>query len=277
MASAYDHPEVISDYLHSESQAGRLIGPMDPTTVGLHTSPFGVIPKKSNPGKWRLILDLSSPDALSVNDGIDPDLCSVHCSGLDEAIAMISRLGKGAQLAKIDLKNAYRIIPVHPDDRPLLGMSGGSEVFLDAALPFGLRSSPKIFLAVADVLLWVMAQRGVVEGIHYLDDFLFAGRANSDSCARALSCALNTCQILGVPVASEKIEGPASCVPGNSHQHRKRGTAYPRSQTHPPASRAGEMAEQKGLQQARAPISHRSPPPRSVSSEAWETFHSQPH
>ena len=90
-------------------------------------------------------MDLSSPNALSVNDGIDPDLCSVHYSGLDEAIAMISSLGRGAQLAKIDLKNAYRIIPVHPDDRPLLGMSWGSEVFLKAALPFGLRSAPKIF------------------------------------------------------------------------------------------------------------------------------------
>ena len=212
MTSAYDHPEVISDYLHAESQAGRLVGPLDPKVVGLCTSPFGVIPKKSNPGKWRLILDLSSPNARSVNDGIDPDLCSVHYSGLDEAIAMISSLGRGTQLAKIDLKNAYRIIPVHPDDRLLLGMSWGSEVFLDAALPFGLRSAPKIFSAVADVLLWVMAQRGVVEGIHYLDDFLFAGRANSDACAHALSCALNTCRILGVPVAAEKIEGPASCV-----------------------------------------------------------------
>ena len=53
----------------------------------------------------------------------------MHYSGLDEAIAMISRLGKGTLIAKIDLKNAYRIIPVHPDDRPLLGMMWDDGVF----------------------------------------------------------------------------------------------------------------------------------------------------
>ena len=101
-------------------------------------------------------MDLSSPTTASINDGIDPNQCSVHYLGLDEALAMISMLGRGCFLAKIDLKNAYRIIPVHPDDRPLLGMKWGDKVFLDAALPFGLRSAPIIFSAVAEVLLWIM-------------------------------------------------------------------------------------------------------------------------
>ena len=32
-------------------------------------------------------------------------------------------LGRGALLAKIDIKNPYHIMPVHPSDRPLLDMS----------------------------------------------------------------------------------------------------------------------------------------------------------
>ena len=32
--------------------------------------PFGVVPKNNQPGKWHLILDLSSPDGHSVNDSI---------------------------------------------------------------------------------------------------------------------------------------------------------------------------------------------------------------
>ena len=39
------------------------------------------------------------------------------------------QLGKGALLAKLDIQHAYRIVPVHPDDRHLLGMSGRSKYF----------------------------------------------------------------------------------------------------------------------------------------------------
>ena len=31
-------------------------------------------------------------------------------------------LGQDAQLGKIDLKDAYRIVPIHPADYPLLGI-----------------------------------------------------------------------------------------------------------------------------------------------------------
>ncbi len=39
--------------------------------------PFGVIPKKGKPGKWRLIVNLSAPDGHSVNDSIARELASV--------------------------------------------------------------------------------------------------------------------------------------------------------------------------------------------------------
>ena len=212
MLSASQHPHVVADYLKSEMQEGRLLGPFHPSISSVQTSPFGVIPKHNKPGKWRLITDLSSPQGHSINDGIDPALCSVHYSGLDEAVAMVRRLGRGCLLAKTDLKNAYRTIPVHPDDRPLLGVNWEDTVFLDAALPFGLRSAPKIFSAVADTLLWILAQSGVKEAIHYLDDFLIAGPPGSDECACHLATALLTFERLGIPVASEKIEGPASSI-----------------------------------------------------------------
>ena len=95
-------------------------------------------------------------------------------------------LSFGCKLAKLDLKNAYRIIPVHLDDRHLLGLSHRHETFIDAALPFGLRSAPKIFSAMADALLWVIAKKGVQNAIHYLDDFLLVGPADSNDCDTAL-------------------------------------------------------------------------------------------
>ena len=49
----------------------------------------------------------------------------VHSSyaSLDDAVAMIRLMGRGTKLVKVDLKDAYRIIPVHPSDYSVLGIA----------------------------------------------------------------------------------------------------------------------------------------------------------
>ena len=84
---------------------------------------MGVIPKAHQPDRWRFIVDLSSPRAASVNDGIAPNLCSLSYVSIDVAARKICELGTGAMMAKLDIQSAYRHIPVHPDDRHLLGIS----------------------------------------------------------------------------------------------------------------------------------------------------------
>ena len=53
-----------------------------------------------------------------------------------------------------------RSVPVHPMDRSLLGMRWEGALYIDTALPFGLRSAPKIFNAVADAVEWVARRQG---------------------------------------------------------------------------------------------------------------------
>ena len=65
---------------------------------------------------------------------------------------MVLSLGQGAQMAKVDIESAYGIIPDYPTDRLFLGMQWREKTYVDAALPFGLRSAPKIFNMVADSL-----------------------------------------------------------------------------------------------------------------------------
>ena len=77
-------------------------------------------------------------------------------------------------MAKMDIRQAYRYVPVCLQDRVLLGMQWKNEVFLDTRLSFGLRSAPLIFTSVADVTLWVMERRGAHSGIS-LDDFITLG------------------------------------------------------------------------------------------------------
>ena len=58
-------------------------------------------------------------------------------------------------LSKMDTCSAYRTVPVHPKDRWLLGMQWNRKLFVDTVLPFGLRSAPKLFTAMADAVEWV--------------------------------------------------------------------------------------------------------------------------
>ena len=211
MKSAQENKEVVSRYIAEELELNRLIRlPLaSPWSGHIHCSPFGVIPKKGG-NKWRLIVDLSSPEGASVNDGISSALTSIRYASIDDAVQTIHRLGNGTLMAKLDLKAAYHSVPVHPDDRPLLGTRWEEAIYVDTALPFGLSSAPKIFSAVADALLWVMLVKGVKWALHYLDDFLLFGRPQLRECQSALEICLQTCSELGWE--AHKVGGPSSCI-----------------------------------------------------------------
>ena len=212
--SADAHPQVVTSYIEREVSLGRFLGPFSHTDAPpcTHLSKFAVIPKGHTPGKWRLITDLSSPKGQSVNDGIAPPICSLRYVTVDEIATIAAGLGRRALIAKLDVESAYRIVPVHPDDCPLLGVQWQGAIYVDAMLPFGLRSAPKIFTAIADALEWVLRRRGVRYVWHYIDDFVFCGPPSSTECGHALDTALTACRELGVPIAAHKVDGPATGI-----------------------------------------------------------------
>jgi len=214
MLSAVQHPQVVRDYLKEELAQNRVVQFPKPAAkqLGVHCSPIGVIPKKHKPNKWRLIVDLSSPNGASVNDGIDKEICSLSYTSVDAVVEKILELGRGALLAKLDIKQAYRMIPVHPQDTLLLGMEWEGFIYIDKALPFGLRSAPLLFTAVADALQWVMQKRGVSYVDHYIDDFITAGKGGADECSKNFAIMHETCEDTGCPIECEKSVGPATQI-----------------------------------------------------------------
>ena len=147
------------------------MGPFPPQSLaGLHINRFGAIATKKV-STWKVAHDyrsISFPEGAGVNQAIDPVLCSLSYITDDEVATAAMQLGRGALLAKTDIKSAYRLIPVHPSDRMLLGMQWKGTVYVNGMLPFGLRSVPKIFNAVADALEWCVAKKGVDYIFHYL-------------------------------------------------------------------------------------------------------------
>ena len=211
LLSAYEHPYVVSEYLAEELKHNRILGPLSGTQIAsIHVSSFGVIPKRHQPNKWHLIVDLSSPEGQSINDGIDSDTCSLSYISIDDIAATVRNLGHSALLAKTDIKHAYRQIPVQPHDRYLLGMRWQGNCFVDSTLLFGLRSAPLIFSAVADALEWLVKSRGVEHIFHYIDDFVVVGPSLSNACKHSLRTLTQTCENLGLLVAHEKTEGPST-------------------------------------------------------------------
>ncbi len=107
------------------------------------------------------IVDLSSPEGKSVNDGIPKEQSSLSYVSVDDVVHQVLKLIWGAYIAKMDVKQAYRNVPVHPTDSLLLRMQWEDMVYIDRTLPFGLRSAPLIFSALADALQWIMEQQRV--------------------------------------------------------------------------------------------------------------------
>ena len=85
-------------------------------------------------------MDLSSPHGKSVNDGISSELASLSSITIDEIARLVASL-----LAKMDIHNTYRMVPVHPEDRALLGMRWKGMVYVDTKLgpPSGCGQHPR--------------------------------------------------------------------------------------------------------------------------------------
>ena len=125
---------------------------------------------------------------------------------VDAAMRAIAHSGRGTVLAKVDIKSAYRIVEVDPEDRWLLGFQWDCALFVDTVLPFGLRFALKVFTALADAMEWIVRRTGVETIFHYID-FLLLG-----ACAVDLIRLQQTFGWLHIPPAPEKWEGPATCV-----------------------------------------------------------------
>jgi hypothetical protein len=112
-------------------------------------------------------------------------------------------------MAKMEV---YRNVPVHPQDRPLLGMQWQGQVYVDATLPFGLRSAPLIFTVVADMVQWIMQRRGIENIFHYIDDFITLGKPDSRECEQNNAIMHGTCDEVGLPSDPDKDEGPSTTI-----------------------------------------------------------------
>ncbi|KAG0738623.1 hypothetical protein G6F57_012065 [Rhizopus arrhizus] len=76
---------------------------------------------------------------------------------------------KDDYLCKIDLKDAYVVIPIHKDSQPFLALENRGIVYNYASLAFGLSLAPRIFTKLMRYAVEPLRAQGI-RLIYYLDD-----------------------------------------------------------------------------------------------------------
>ena len=147
--SALEFPEGVNDKLAKELHAGRIAGPFEtPPLPVFQISPLGFNPQKV-PGEFCLFHHLSFPEGQSVNSHIPKIASIVRYASIDDAVRLISRTGRGCALAKTDIKNAFRLIPVSPSDYSLLGIHWQNNFTSIKILSWGFQVRAKFVTVLA--------------------------------------------------------------------------------------------------------------------------------
>lgn len=130
--------------LHGGVEKGWILGPYNcrPPFVS-YISPIGTVPKDVT--ELRMIRHMSfkpkKSGFLSLNECIPDKYAKVVYPYFSEVVALISHAGKNGYIFKIDLANAFRQLPIHPDDWQYFCYHLDGKYYIDTRWPFGVRSA----------------------------------------------------------------------------------------------------------------------------------------
>ena len=192
----------------SEVALGRVAGPFSFVPLPLFKcSPLAVRLKPTS-GKVRLLHNLSAPyNSLAVNRNIPDSAATVSYQSIDDVLD-IFRNSQVTHLAKSDISEAYRLIPLRPADYHLTGFQVEGSFYYDRCLPMGARSACATFERFSSGLKHALITRyAVPKVVKVLDDFIFLG-SSEDECKRSLSSFVHLAEYTGVPLALNKTVGP---------------------------------------------------------------------
>lgn len=215
LKSAFDDLAFMDSAVEKLVQNAQVHGPFDlPPIADLRCSPLGSVTRKRNPDKRRLINHLSWPIGLSVNDGIPDSEAYISYDMFERAVEDLIRSGPGSLMAKLDLKEAFRHIPIRAEDWHHLGFAWRSRFYYCTVLTFGLRSAPYIFNLFAEALHWIIQRHIPSYMRHYLDDFLltFSPSSVPSWCSAAVEWVMGLGQRLGLCFQDSKTVWPSTQI-----------------------------------------------------------------
>ena len=210
MSSCFDYPQVVSDYLKTEVEEGRMCGPFSSLPFcSFQLNKIGVVEKRT-PGKFRIICDLSSPKGNSINDGIDDSFAKVTYASLADAIHLITMCGPHPYMSKLDIKAAFRLLPIKKDQHHLFCVKWKGMYYYDKFLAMGCRSACRLFEKFSTALEHI-ARRKIKHMCHYLDDYFMVNPTNIGGHGDVKHFE-SVCKYTGTPLEHTKTVWPTQCL-----------------------------------------------------------------
>ncbi len=150
-----------------------MVGPFSKSPFSLFiVSPIGVATRKYSLKKG-VIIDLSAPHDSSIpsmHSLIPLEAFSLYYTSVDNAV--IKSAGAGAWLGKADIRDAFKVMPLHLSQWYLFGVKWRSKFYFFVNLTFGCWSSPHIFDTLSEALCWIFYNTCKLPYVlHLLDDF----------------------------------------------------------------------------------------------------------
>ena len=210
--SASAEPDIIKSYLDKECDLGATCSPFaaSPLCMDLTISPLQIT--HSCLGKSCVVVDLSFPSGLSVNEGIPKDSyldepLALQLPGTDALVAFILQKGPGCLLFKKDL-SAYHQLRINPRDFHLLGIQHHDFMYFDVAPPFGLRSVVMMCQQTTSAVSYMFSNIGY-HCTNYIDDFDIESPSKATMVFETLE---ELFSILGLDSSPYKDCAPTTCM-----------------------------------------------------------------
>ena len=207
-------PQQLEKILTKERDTRAIIGPFDtPTLPGACFSPLNTVEKKGT-SERRLILDLSSPENNSINDGIDKEeylgkYGKLTLPSVDALVEKVMQLGRGCKVFKVDLTRGYRQIKIDSGDVHFLGYVFRGKFYFDIALAMGAASSARCCQMVTSAVVFIYTKFGYF-AVNYLDDI--GGAEDDQTAERAYDNLLQLLHNVGLQIAPNKCCPPCTIM-----------------------------------------------------------------
>ena len=165
----------IDAYIKVELEKKAILGPFEvPPVVPLHLSPLMTRPKKESELR-RVVVDLSWPRGLSINDGIPShqylgEPINLTLPTVDYMTQRVRDLGSGCLMYKLDLSRGYRQLRLDPLDWPLMSIQHQGQYYMDMCPPFGLRTAALMMERTTMAVSYIHGMYGFLTR-PYIDDF----------------------------------------------------------------------------------------------------------
>ena len=218
-SSAHDSP-VLQKERDEERKLHRLSAPFSTLSPFMQEVPTFTVTQTS--GKVRVIKNASAPKGHAVNDIIPPSQRSAHLDQLRVSLPELRRLREQADdinrnaetttqepcklvAWKVDIKSAYRLLPVHPLNQLLQILRVDNSFYVDWQMEFGNAAAPHIFTSFMSLLIWIAWYYYHLSLYVYMDDVYGYSLCTENECfSIQQQLWLDLLADLNIPVSLEK-------------------------------------------------------------------------